>query len=72
MRVGEYDKARIAPSDCRGPETTYAGGDASGAAARFSASDASNDRVESAFRYENCGAVEAAAREIGQGLVCVP
>ena len=50
MRVGEHDKARTAPSDCGGPETTYAGGDASGAAVSLSVSDASNDRMESGLQ----------------------
>ena len=50
MPAGEYDKARIAPSDCGGPETTYAGRDASGAAASLSANDALNDRTESGLQ----------------------
>ena len=48
MCVGDYDKDRIAPSNCGGAETTYAGRNASAATASLSAIDASNDRMESA------------------------
>jgi hypothetical protein len=59
MRVAEHDIACTAPFDCGGPETTYAGENASGAAASLSVSDGSNNPMGSGLSgCENGGAIE--------------